>query len=161
MKNQTDFSSRISIRAVTAGVMTSISFMMLSMTLFAALGIWNYNLNELSQTGSIFWISITIAWCLSLYLAGYIASIGSRSENNIEGILNALAACCGAYIVFGVSFLLFAPGALDILLNTASPQFFLKVFLGDIFSFAAGIYGGVSGSHFEERSVNIKTRSPA
>lgn len=161
MKNQTDFSSRISLRAVAAGVMTSISFMMLSMSLFAAVGIWNYNLNELSQVGNIFWISSTVAWGLSLYLAGFIASLGSRAENNLEGILNALAACCGSYIIFGVGFLLFAPGAFDALLNSASPQFFLRSFLGAIFGFAVGLYGGMMGPRYESRSVNLKTRGIA
>lgn len=37
------------------------------------------------------------------------ASLGARSQNSVEGSLNALAACCGSYLLFGeASALLFA-----------------------------------------------------
>lgn len=152
MKNHTDFSSRIGVRAVTAGIMASLSFMFLSLALIAALGLWNYNLNELNIVGPSFWISTTIAWAISLYIAGFIAALGSRSQNTIEGALNGIAACCGSYLLFGMGFLLFAPGALEALLNSANPQFFLRAFLGDLLAFGMGIYGGVAGAHFEQRT---------
>ena len=154
MKNQTDFSSRIGVRAVTAGVMTSIVFMFLSLSLIAALGFWNYNLNQLSIAGSAFWVSATIAWVLSLYFAGFVAALGSRSQSHLEGALNALAACCASYLFFGFGFLLFAPSALEALLISGNPQFFLRAFLGDALAFVIGIYGGVVGVHFEQRSTD-------
>ncbi len=75
MKNQSDFSSRISVRAVTAGIMVSLSFMFLALSLIAALGIWNYNINEFSSSGTAFWVSTTIAWVFSLYFAGIVSSL--------------------------------------------------------------------------------------
>lgn len=152
MKNQTDFSSRIGVRAVTAGVMTSISFMLMSLSLIAALGIWDYNLNEITTNSAAFWISTTIAWVMSLYFAGLVASLGARSQSKIEGALNAIAACCGTYLLFCMGFLLFAPSALDAILSTANPQFYLRTFLGDVIAFAFGIYGGVVGVNFEHNS---------
>lgn len=152
MKNQTDFSSMISVRAVTAGIMASLCFMFLSLALIAALGIWNYNLNELTTLGPAFWISVTISWALSLYFAGLISALASRSRGTMEGALNALAACCGSYLFFGMIFLFFAPNALDSLLAIATPQFFLRVFLGDVFAFAVGIYGGTVGAQVERHT---------
>jgi hypothetical protein len=127
--------------------------MLLSTSLVAALGIWNFNLNELVNATSAFWISMTIAWTVSMYLAGFIAALSSRSHYTVEGMLNALAACSGTYLLFGMFFLLFAPSALDTLLSSANPQFYLRIFLGDILAFAVGIYGGVVGAHFEQRSM--------
>ncbi|MDO9181287.1 MAG: hypothetical protein Q7U04_02710 [Bacteriovorax sp.] len=161
MKSRIDFSSRISVRAVIAGIMVSISFMLLSLALMAALGIWNYNLNELSSAGSAFWISATLAWAMSLYCAGLVAALGSRSKNSIKGVLNALAASCGSYLLFGMTFLLFAPGPLDSLLSAANPQFFLRGFLGDVFAFGAGIYGGVVGARFEQHTFHKEARKVA
>lgn len=153
MKNQTDFSSRIGVRAVTAGVMSALTCMFLLMSLIAALGIWNYDLNELAIAGPAFWISTTIAWTASMYSAGLIAALGSRSQSIVEGSLNAFAACCGSYLLFGMAFLFFAPSALETLLISADPQFFLRVFLGDIVAFVVGVYGGVVGVHYEQRSM--------
>ena len=152
MKNQTDLSSRISVRAVAAGSMVALSFMFLSLSLIAALGIWNYNLNELSNVGTSFWISTTIAWSISLYLGGFVASLSTRPQNTTEGALNAIAACCASYLLFGTGFLFFAPTALESLLMSATPQFFLRAFLGDALAFIVGVYGGVVGVHFENRS---------
>jgi hypothetical protein len=152
MKNQTDFSSRIGVRAVTAGIMTSTAIMFLSLSLIAALGLWNFNLNELTSAGTPFWISVSIAWVISLYFSGLVASLSFRPQNNLEGILNAFASCCGSYLFCVFGFLFFAPGALETLLISESPQFFLRAFLGNSLAFALGLYGGVVGVHFEARS---------
>ena len=153
MKNHTDFSSRIGVRAVTAGVMASLSFMFLALALIAALGLWNYNLNELNIASPVYWICATVAWSISLFIAGVIAALGAKSQNTIDGVLNAIAACCGSYLLFGLGFLIFAPSALDLLLNSAGPQFFLRGFLGDALGFSLGIYGGVVGANFEKYTM--------
>jgi hypothetical protein len=153
MKNRTDFSSRIGVRAVTAGVMTSTAFMLFALSLIAALGFWNFNLNELSTAGTPFWIAVSIAWVLSLYFSGLVASLCFRSQNNLEGMLNAITACCGSFLFCIFGFLFFAPGALETLLVSGSQQFFLRAFLGNFLAFALGIYGGVIGVHFEQRSI--------
>jgi len=153
MRNKTDFSSRIGVRAVTAGVMTSTAFMFLALSLIAALGLWNFNLNELPTIGAPFWIAVSIAWVFSLYFAGLVASLCFRPQNNLEGMLNAIAACCASYLFCIFGFLFFAPGALETLLISSSPQFFLRAFLGNLLAFALGIYGGVVGVHFEQRSI--------
>lgn len=152
MKNRADFSSRIGVRAVTAGVMASISIMIILMAMIAALGIWNFNLVELITAGPLFWLSATVAWAMSLFTAGFIAALGSRSQTNIEGTLNALAACCGSFLLFGMLFLLFAPNILEALLSQGNPQFYLRMFLGDLAAFSLGLYGGVVGTHFEHRA---------
>lgn len=154
MNNQTDFSSRVSIRAVVTGVMVSLSFMILAFSLIAALGIWSYNVNELSSSRVAFWISATIAWVFSLYFAGVVSAFSARSQSSTEGALNAIASCCGSYLVLIVGFLYFAPSILEALLSTADQQFFLRLFLGNILAFSFGIYGGIVGVHLEQRSVD-------
>lgn len=154
MKNQTDFSSRIGVRAVVAGIMASLSIMILSFSLIAALGFWNFNLNDITTSGTSFWVATTIAWSISLYFAGFIAALGAKSQTTTEGVLNAFAACCGSYLIMGILFLVFAPAILDSLLTSSNPQYFLRSFLGDTLAFVIGIFGGVTGTHFEQRALS-------
>jgi len=152
MKNQTDFSSRIGVRAVVAGMMTSMTSMLLLMSLIAALGLWNFNLNEINNAGALFWSATSVAWIISMYLAGFVASVGARAQGNTEGALNAIAACSASYLMTGLFFLLFASNALDAVLSLGNPQFYLRIFLGETIAFAVGIYGGVVGAHYGQRS---------
>lgn len=152
MKDQIDFKSRISVRAVTTGIMVTLTSMFILTSLIAAFGIWNFNLNDLIFASPTFWVTITLAWIVSMYAGGYVSAVAARSRSVVEGMLNAVAVCCGSYLAFGFAFLLFAPAALDNLLNSASSQFYLRAFFGDAIAVAMGIYAGVVGAHFEERS---------
>lgn len=159
MRNQINFGSRISVRAVVTGVMVAVASMFLLMSLIAAFGIWNYNLNELVIATPSFWVSTTLAWIVSLYVGGLIASVGARSQTPVDGMLNAVAVCSGSYLLFGTAFLLFAPSSLDVLLSTATPQFYLRAFFGDLAAVIMGTYAGVVGAHFEERSSDSVKRN--
>ncbi len=153
MKNQTDFSSRIGVRAVVAGMMAALTSMLLLMFLIAALGIWNFNLNEVTSAGPLFWTATSVAWVISMYLAGFVASVGARAQGNIEGTLNAVAACSASYLMSGLFFLLFASNALDSVLSSGNSQFYLRIFLGETIAFAVGIYGGMVGAHYGQRTT--------
>lgn len=152
MKNQTDFSSRISVRAVTAGMMISFTSMILLMSLVAALGLWDFYLDEMAHAGTAFWLAMSVSWAISMFVAGFVASLAARSQSSTEGVLNALAACSGSFLFFGFVSLFLAPRVVVSLLNMATPQFFLRGFMVDLIGFAVGVYGGVFGVHFEQHS---------
>lgn len=152
MRNQTDFSSRIGVRAVTAGVVISFTTMILLMSLIAALGLWDFYLDEMAHASPSFWIAMTIAWGISMFVAGAVAALAARAQTVLEGVLNALAASCGSYLLFGMASLFFAPRVVVSLLNMASPQLFLRGFIADLLGFAVAIYGGIVAVHFEQHS---------
>ncbi len=152
MKNQNHFSSRIGVRAVVAAMMVSTTTMILMLSFIAALGLWNFRISELADRGAGFWIASTLAWAASLYLGGFIASSGSRSNSTADGVMNALAACSGSYLLFVALLLFFSSDSLKDLLSNATSVLFLQIFFGELLGLVFGALGGISGARFEQHS---------
>lgn len=154
MINQSDFSSRIGVRAVGAGILVSFTVMVLLLSLIAALGLFNFYLDEMAMAGPSFWISVSLAWALSMLAGGFVASLASRPQTKTEGILNAVCANCGFYLSFGLVALFLTPRVVVSLFTMATPQLFLRGFLVDVICFIVGAYGGILAVNFERHAIH-------
>lgn len=154
MINQADFSSRIGVRAVGAGILVSFTVMLLLLSLIAALGLFNFYLDEMAMAGPSFWIAIATAWALSMLSGGFVASLACRPQTKTEGILNAVCANCGFYLLFGVVALFLTPRVIVSLFTLATPQLFLRGFIVDLICFIIGAYGGIMAVNFEKHSIS-------
>ena len=152
MINQSDFSSRIGVRAVGAGILVSFTVMVLLLSLIAALGLFNFYLDEMA--GPSFWISVALAWAFSMFAGGFVSALASRPQTKTEGVLNALCANCGFYLAFGGVALFLAPRVIVSLFTMATPQLFLRGFIVDVISFVIGAYGGMMAVNFEKHAVH-------
>lgn len=153
MINQSDFSSRLSLRAFGAGILVSFTCMILGLSLIAALGLFNFYLDEMAAAGPAFWISVSIAWAISMFAGGFFSSLACRPKTKTEGVLNALASNCGFFLLFGLVSLFLAPRVIVSLFTMASPQLFLRGFIVDVICFIVGAYGGIMAIHFEKRAT--------
>jgi hypothetical protein len=133
----------------------ALTMMILLMSFIAALGLWDFYLDEMINASSAFWVAIALAWAVSMFSAGFVSSLAARSQTKLEGMLNAVTSCCGSYLLFGLLALIFTPRVVVSLLGTASPQFFLRLFLVDLVGFVVGLYGGVVAIHFEGHSFDL------
>lgn len=144
--------SRIDLRSVFVGVITISALMLLSMSLIAAMGHWNFRLRELSQLKMPFWYLSCIAWSVSLFGGCFIAASGAKSTTTSEGIYNALAASSGAIILLAVALLFFTPEALMALIGKADQLLYFKIFTVAATGIGFGIIAGIAGAHFENNS---------
>ncbi|MFA6236906.1 MAG: hypothetical protein WC635_06220 [Bacteriovorax sp.] len=151
MKNQTHFASRIGVRAVVAGMMTTSALLLLIMFLVAALGLWNFRLRELPFLSATFWMASSMALTVSIFAGGLMAASGSRSSTISDGIINALVVCSGCYLFFSFVFVYFASNALMLILESVTPDFFLKIFMVCLTGFIAAVLGGIGGVRYEQK----------
>lgn len=154
MINQSDFSSRIGVRAVGAGILVSFTVMVLMLSLIAALGLFNFYLDEMAMAGPSFWMAIAAAWALSMLSGGFVAGLACRPQTKTEGILNAVCANCGFYLLFGVVALFLTPRVIVSLFTMATPQLFLRGFLVDLICFIIGAYGGIMAVNLEKHAIH-------
>lgn len=151
MKNRTHFSSRIGVRAVVAAMITSTALMVLLSSFLGAMGLWNYHLSDLPTKSMGFWVALSICWSLSMFVCGYMASSGARSQSLTDGIFNALTACSGIYLLFGAFFLFYAKDVFNELINSTGAAFYWQAFVGDFLGFAFGIVGAMTGTKIEQQ----------
>lgn len=154
MINQSDFSSRIGVRAVSAGILVSFTVMILLLSLIAALGMFSFYLDEMAMAGPTFWIAIAAAWALSMFIGGFVASLACRPQTKTEGVLNAVCANCGFFLLFGIVALFLTPRIVVSLFALATPQLFLRGFLIDLICFIVGAYGGIVAVNLERHAIH-------
>ncbi|MBK8204954.1 MAG: hypothetical protein IPK68_22520 [Bdellovibrionales bacterium] len=146
MKNEQVFlTSRLSARAIVAGTLSTFALMILLMILAGGFGLWTFNFSELSQASTAFWVWAFVAWTISLYISGYVASISSRSITRRDGALHGFITWASA-CVLGCLFLAVAAGSM---LATMTPTMFWGSFLGDAIALGAAVLGGIQGSRGE------------
>lgn len=152
MLNQTNLASRIGVRGVVAGILTSSALMLLFMSFIAALGLWNFRIREIFNLDTRFWVSTCIAWSISLFIGGFMAASGAKAETTSEGVFNSLAACSGTFLLLIITILYFTPTGLMILLHNASQSLYAKGFTVGFIGLVFGVLGGVAGARFEQHS---------
>lgn len=146
MKNEQVFlTSRLSARAIIAGTLSTFALMILLMILAGGFGLWTFNLSELSQASTAFWIWSFAAWTISLYISGFVASISSRSITRRDGALHGFVTWTSA-CVLGCLFLAVAAGGM---LSTMTIPQFWGSFVGDAIALSAAVLGGIQGSKRE------------
>lgn len=146
MKNEQVFlTSRLSARAIIAGTLSTFALMILLMILAGGFGLWTFNLSELSQASTTFWVWAFLAWTISLYISGFVASISSRSVTRRDGALHGFITWASA-CVLGCIFLAVTAGSMFTTMTI--PQFWGS-FVGDTIALGAAVLGGIQSSKGE------------
>jgi hypothetical protein len=148
--------SRINVVSVVAGVMLTLAIMFFSMSLAAALGFWSYRPDELPLLGPKFWTVASIAWTVSVFVGSVWATMSSRSTEMKNGVLNAVTAWAGSYLLFGGIALTIADSNLRTLLGSPTIGLFWHGFIGDAIALIAGIVGGVLGTYAERGTLRVR-----
>ena len=157
--SQIDFPSRISVRAIGAGVVSSFALMILFMALGGAFGLGRFDLTDLSRMSGGFWIWVSAAWIVSLYCAAYVAAIVGRSTTDRDGMLYGFVTWASA-CVSGCAVLAIASGRIFAgMYSMQSSQGMLwGTVIADALALSAAILGGWNGASSEAKTEVIEER---
>jgi hypothetical protein len=148
-RSRIDFQSRISARAIVAGVVSSYALLFLFATLAGGLGFWEFSLSGPPQLNNGFWITSSIAWILSSFGGAFVAATVGRSESVRDGALHGVVAWASA-CVLGAS--LFSATSGDVFGNTltgATPAALFSTFFGNALALVASLAGGRRAARYE------------
>lgn len=146
--------SRVHVAPVLAGILITLASMFFCMSLAAALGYWSYEPASLPELGPEFWKIASMAWMLSVFVGTMVASIASRSKEIKDGLLNALTAWAGSYLLFGGIALSIVQSNLNTLLGSPSIGLFWHGFVGDALALGTGLVGGIVGTWIERGGIH-------
>ena len=141
-----DLTSRVSVRAVAAGVISSLALMVMFMSLSAGLGLWTNDLNGFLRMDTGLWLYTFIAWGISLYIGAYVSAVASRSTTGRDGNLHGFVTWA-ASAVFLFAFMFSATDGL--IFTDLSHAFYFGAFLCDMIALAAAMAGGANGAKSE------------
>jgi hypothetical protein len=153
---QFNFSSRLSARATTGGVLAVFSTFALLMTLAGALGVWEFDLSQISALGPGFWVWSSGAWAASVFVGAYLSSISSRSVDRRDGVIHGVVTWAAA-CVLGCLFLAYATPVADHVMNHGM---LFGAFFGDSLALIAAIFGGLAGSKSEVKKSIADAENP-
>ena len=155
-KGHIDFSSRISARAVIAGVAIGLSTMTLFMLLAGGFELWKFRMSEIPRLETSFWIWAFASWILSISLGAFVASIASRSITRRDALLQAITTWAVACIS-GCVILAMGTGQLfDFASDTGTRGMYWFAFFGDFFALTGALFAGNLGYLLEMREVKQK-----
>lgn len=120
---------------VAAGVLVTLAALFLSMSFVAAIGLWRFRPEEVSQLGSDFWFAATVAWIGSAFAGSFVAAYASRSDKVSDSILNSLIAWSASYLLFG--------GIVVSRVNSQIIENFWPGLFGDVLSLMASVGAGI------------------
>lgn len=149
--SRTDFSSRVSIRAIASGVLVTFSAMLLLMLLAGGMGVWGFDLSKIPQMGAVFWAWSFISWGLSLYASGYIVAIVSRSANQFDGIVHGILVWATSCFLGSIFLLVFAGNLLANLPENLASPILWGFFVADLTALGTAVVGGVNGATSEAK----------
>jgi uncharacterized BrkB/YihY/UPF0761 family membrane protein len=153
---QFNFSSRLSARATTGGVLAVFSTMVLLMTLAGALGLWEFNIRQMGDLGTGFWVWGLVSWVVSVFVGAYLSSVSSRSVDPRDGVIHG-AVVWAAACVLGCLFLSYTMLGTE---HVMSRGMLLGAFLGDSLALGAAVLGGLLGSKSEVREGVSSAENP-
>jgi hypothetical protein len=147
--NQTNSLRRFSAHAVIGGVLAIYASMVVLMSLAGGFGLWEFNLHQLSDLGTGFWVWALTSWVICVYAGGFLASTISRFTDRRDGVIQGVviwAAAC----VSGCLFLAYTTQTAE---HVMSRGMLWGGFLGDSLALVAAILGGIAGSNSEAQSA--------
>jgi uncharacterized BrkB/YihY/UPF0761 family membrane protein len=147
--DQEYFSRRLSAHSVIGGVLVIYASMSVLMALAGGLGLWEFDLHQISDLGTGFWAWALAAWILSVYAGGFLASTVSRSVDRRDGVIQGVVTWAAA-CVFGCLFLVYFTQAAE---HVMSRGMLWGAFLGDSLALGGAILGGLAGSKSEVKST--------
>jgi len=154
------FASRISARAVAAGAVLALAALALLMTLGGAFGLWTMGPLDAEAVQNLkpgFYVWVAIAWIVSVFLGGLVASVVSRASSQRNGVLHGLITWATACLTGAVLLCMWFAAALAV--NAASidalgamGRGMLAAFsVADALAVGAAILGGLLGARSEAK----------
>lgn len=148
---QVNFSSRLSSRAIIAGVGSTFALMILSLALAGGLGFWSFDIAQLPMLDAGFWVWALTSWVASVYVGSYVAAISSRSTTKRDGRLHGFLTWAFACIT-GCALIAYAAGQIAGVLSSTNPLLIFGAFIADLVALGAAILAGSSASRSEEKA---------
>jgi hypothetical protein len=137
-------------------VLAVFSTMVLLMTLAGALGLWEFNLRQMTDLGTGFWVWGLVSWVVSVFVGAFLSSVSSRSVDRRDGVIHG-AVTWAAACVLGCLFLSYSMQGAE---HVMSRGMLLGAFLGDLLALSAAILGGLLGSRSEVRADVSHAEAP-
>lgn len=141
-----NFPSRLSSRAIIAGVGSTFALMILSLALAGGLGLWSFDITELPTSGPVFWVWVLSSWVVSIYISSYVAAISSRSTTGRDGRLHGFLTWAFACVT-GCALIVYYGGAL-----MPSPMLTFGAFIADLIALGGAIIAGGSAARSENKA---------
>ncbi len=92
-------SSRISARAIVAGVLSSYAVFFLFMVLAAGFGLWHFRVSEVPQLGAGFNAWSLVFWIVSVFVGSAIAAMSAQTITAKDGILHGFVTWASAMVL--------------------------------------------------------------
>jgi hypothetical protein len=151
--------SRVNVVAAIAGILVTLAIAFLLMSLTTAMGYWSYQPDEMAMLDSTSWTIASFVWTISVFIGAWITVMMAGSKNAKSGILNALTAWAGSYILFGGITMNIVESNARSFFGAAQIGLNWHGFLGDAAALAAAIVAGAFAVRFERAPRTVKPRA--
>jgi hypothetical protein len=148
-----DFPSRISVRAITAGILTTFAATILLMTLAAGLGLWSYRIEEVPNLGAGFWVFFFVAWTVSLGVGAFVSSVAGRSSTRVDGLLYGGVTWAGACVLGCLTMAVGTGRFFNFTAGQTMPGMFWLIFFGDAIALIVALWFGAKGVHVQVKAA--------
>ncbi len=91
----------LQLTAILSGILVSLACLFLTMSFAVALGLWNFQMEDLALVGWPFWITAFFAWIASTSIGSMVAVLGSQARERTSVLMHAFVSWAGAFMLFG------------------------------------------------------------
>lgn len=155
--SQLDFPSRLSARAIIAGVFSASAVMTLCMALAGGFNLWTMDLWGLATYGTAFWIWAFVSWGISMFAGGYISSLASRSVTRVDGLLHGFVTWACTCVLTTIGIVTGGVFALTLPQATA-PNILWGIFISNVVALVTSLYGAHQGIRIEKKAEHKEAR---
>jgi hypothetical protein len=158
-ESHVDLASRLSARAILAGVFLALASMRVLMALGGGLGLWRFRPGMTPHDFGVgFWVCAFIAWAVSLFFGGLLAAIAGRCRLRRDGIVQGVTTWAVATVVARIAVVLvsrilgFAP-------ITSAVGLFWGMFFIEVIALVAAVLGALAGVRSEAHAPELRARA--
>lgn len=162
MELKKDFFSnfcRINPLAVFYGLLVTLAFLYLSVSLAAGLGYWPFRLQEDQQMRESFWKAAGVAWVLSVSFGSFVAALSAHPDGILNGVLNSLTTWACSLLFFGGISVRMAGPNIEILNEIPTSQIFWYGFVADVGALGAAVVVGILAALAEKLKIRIDQKT--
>ena len=146
--------SRISARAIVAGVLSSYALFFVFMLLAAGFGLWRFRISEIPVLGAGFNIWSLISWIVSVGIGSTVAAISAQTITAKDGMLQGFVTWAAATVI-GCFFLAAIGTNAMGMMAARIPR---GVYFGVFFLTLGAILGAMIGGYIGFRSETAESK---